>query len=267
MNMSHFIIADGEKPLDIIKPDCGFLSIFRDVGVIGDSLSSGEFESTGDNREVHYHDMYEYSWPNVLGRITGAQWHNYSRGGMTAKEFMNGWADEHGYWEKRQAYIIELGNNDLFVFGQQPGSALDVNPQNPSENPDTFFGWLGKVISKCKALEPDSRIFLVGLLKDKTGPEKDAVVLKVTEEMKKVASMFSYTYVLDMATYGIVYDEATRSKFAMGYHPNAMGYYAFALMVGNYIDYIIRSDFESFKEVPFIGKGLSNAEVKPSRGR
>ena len=53
----------------------------------------------------------------------------------------------------------------------------------------------------------------------------------------------------------------------MGYHPTAMGFFAFALMVGNYIDYIIRSDFESFKEVPFIGKGLSNAEVKPSHGR
>ncbi len=267
MNMKGFIVAEGEKPLDEIKPDCGFLSIFHEVGVIGDSLSSGEFESTDQGGKVVYHDMYEYSWPSILGRITGADWQNYSRGGMTAKEFMTGWADAHGYWKRRQAYVIELGNNDVFVFHQEPGSALDIDPSNPERNPDTFFGWLGRIISKCKSLEPDSRIFLVGLMKDGTSPEKDALAVYMTEELKKAASKFSHTYVLDMATHGILYDGEAREKFAMGYHPNAMGYYAYALMVGNYIDYIVRSDFESFKEVPFIGKGLGNAGVKTRHGR
>ena len=38
--------------LDNIKENCGFAGIFKEIGVIGDSLSSGEFESTGPNGEV-----------------------------------------------------------------------------------------------------------------------------------------------------------------------------------------------------------------------
>ena len=59
-----------------------------------------------------------------------------------------------------------------------------------------------------------------------------------------------------MTTYGPVYDQKMRAYFALGFHPNAMGYHAYALMIGNYIDYIIRSNPALFAEVPFIGTDL-----------
>ncbi len=41
--------------------------------------------------------------------------------------------------------------------------------------------------------------------------------------------------------------------FALGFHPNPMGYYVYAKMVGSYIDYIIRHHMKDFAKVGFIG--------------
>lgn len=261
MNTKIFELQQGEKPLDNIKENCGFAGIFKEIGVIGDSLSSGEFESTGPNGEVLYHDFYEYSWAAILERLTGTKYSNYSRGGMSFKEFYESWADKNNFWQKKQAYIISLGNNDLFVFNQAIGSAKDINLDDPSKNPDTYFGYMGKVISKLKSLQKDARIFLVSLQIDHISKEKDEAAYYVCEEMKKVVKMFSFTYLLDMTHYGPLYDEKAREKFAMGFHPNAMGYYVYALAIGNYIDYIIRENYRDFFEVPFIGTNFRNKNI------
>ena len=79
----------GEKPLDRMVTNGGMTGIFHKIGVIGDSLSSGEFESHGSNG-VSFHDMYEYSWGQVIARDTGAKVFNFSKGGLTAKSFLVG---------------------------------------------------------------------------------------------------------------------------------------------------------------------------------
>ena len=63
MNNKRFEIGASEQPLDIIKETCGFAGVFKQIGVIGDSLASGEFESHDENGNIVYTDMYEYSWP------------------------------------------------------------------------------------------------------------------------------------------------------------------------------------------------------------
>ena len=84
----------------------------------------------------------------------------------------------------------------------------------------------------------------------------------ILEEMKKVLKMYSYTYLIHMTNYVPVYDEKVREKFAMGFHPNAMGYYVYALAIGNYIDYIIMKNYKDFFEIPFIGTNLKNHFIK-----
>jgi hypothetical protein len=83
MDNKWFELGANEQPLDIIKETCGFAGIFKQIGVIGDSLASGEFESHDENGSIVYTDMYEYSWPAVLERITGTKYNNYSRGVTT----------------------------------------------------------------------------------------------------------------------------------------------------------------------------------------
>ena len=260
-------IEEGEKPLDNIKETCGFASILKKVGVIGDSLSSGEFESTDDKGDIIYNDMYEYSWPSILSKLTGSQYLNFSRGGMTFKEFYETRADKNNFWIKCPAYIIFLGNNDLFVYNQKVGSVSDINLLDPSKNPDTYFGYMGKVISKLKSLENGARIFLTSIQIDEMSEERTRVVKYVSEEMKKVVKLYSFTYLIDFTQYLFKYDEEARKKIAMGFHPSPLGYYSLALAFGNYIDYIIRQNPEDFRKMAFVGTDLINTNYPDNFGK
>lgn len=69
MNIYEYMgVGKDEKPLDRIATDGGFTSIFRTIACIGDSLSSGEFESVNSIGDRIYHDFYEYSWGQFIGR-------------------------------------------------------------------------------------------------------------------------------------------------------------------------------------------------------
>ena len=84
MNLYDYLLKPTEKPLDNIPEDGGFSAIFRTIACIGDSLSSGEFESRNPDGSRGYHDMFEYSWGQFIARQIGAKVYNFSRGGMTA---------------------------------------------------------------------------------------------------------------------------------------------------------------------------------------
>lgn len=214
MNNKRFEIGASEQPLDIIKETCGFAGIFKQIGVIGDSLASGEFESHDENGNIVYTDMYEYSWPAVLERITGTKYNNYSRGGMTAREYVQSWADANGFWQWNQAYIIALGNNDSFVFGHPLGSVKDVNADCPQDNDDTFFGNMGKIVSKLKTIEPNARIFVV--TPQLRGEACDNDIRYIASELAKLCDMFEFTYLLDMTAHAPVYDAEMRKSVRVG---------------------------------------------------
>lgn len=71
MDNKWFELGANEQPLDIIKETCGFAGIFKQIGVIGDSLASGEFESHDENGSIVYTDMYEYSCTRCFGAHYG----------------------------------------------------------------------------------------------------------------------------------------------------------------------------------------------------
>ena len=52
MDIRQFLADPEEKPLDRMVTDGGFASIFRTVACVGDSLSSGEFESLDENGKL-----------------------------------------------------------------------------------------------------------------------------------------------------------------------------------------------------------------------
>ena len=124
MDITKYYLGENEKPLDVIKPDGGFFGIFRTVACVGDSLSSGEFESTDENGNKGYHDYYEYSWGQYMARAAGNTVYNFSRGGMSAKWYLDSFGNEICAWDKSkacQAYIFALGVNDLMGHAQSNG--------------------------------------------------------------------------------------------------------------------------------------------------
>ena len=59
MDLEKFLYCENEKPLDRIVFDGGYARVFRTIGCIGDSLSSGEHESSDAEGNHGYHDYYE----------------------------------------------------------------------------------------------------------------------------------------------------------------------------------------------------------------
>ena len=99
MDMNQFLGLDkNEKPLEKIVTDGGYTGIFRTIACVGDSLSSGEFESIDKDGVTNYHDYYDYSWGQYIARIAGCTVKNFSKGGMSAKDYCTGWAEEQGFW-------------------------------------------------------------------------------------------------------------------------------------------------------------------------
>jgi len=259
MDINRFFDNKNEKPLDNLVNDGGFCSILRTVACVGDSLSSGEFEALDENGNKTYHDMFDYSWGQFMARMAGIKVYNFSRGGMTAKEYCESFAQSMGYWDEdkaAQAYIIALGVNDIFNAGQPIGSVDDICTDDYNKNADTFAGHYAKIIQRYKEIQPDAKFFLVTKPKDSRDERRDAAQ-DMTDLLYDLAQLFSNTYVIDLREYGPVYDEKFCKRFFLGGHMNAAGYVLTAKMMVSYIDYIIRHNYDDFSKIGFVGYDIS----------
>ncbi len=257
MNIYEYMgVGENEKPLDRIVTDGGFCGIFRTIGCIGDSLSSGEFESKNADGSRGYHDFYDYSWGQSIGRSCGSKVYNFSRGGMTAEWFLKEYAELCGVWseeKKCQAYIIALGVNDIINQKKEFGSIADICKEDYTKNAQTFAGHYAMIIQKIKKLQPRAKIFLVSTPKEVD--ERDSDRKMIRDFLEELTKFFSRTYLIDLYNYAPIYDADFKEKFFLG-HMTATGYILTARMIESYIDYLIRKNPKDFNQVEFIGTDL-----------
>ena len=250
-----------EKPLERLVTDGGLCGIFRTIGCVGDSLSSGEFESLDEDGNVGYHDLFEYSWGQYIARDCGCRVFNFSRGGMTAKEYMEGFAEANGFWDDDkvcQAYIIALGVNDILGQKQPVGGVGDIDLADWRNNADTFAGYYAAIVQRLKEKQPKARFFFVTMPRDENGspsPEHTAL-------LHELAELFEYSYVIDLDRYAPIYDGDFRRRFYLGGHLSAAGYLFTARMIESYIDFIIRHDMDGFRQIGFVGTEWHNVGHK-----
>lgn len=257
MDLKRYMLDEGERPLDRIVQNGGFCGVFRTIACVGDSLSSGEFQTLdADSGEYRYHDMYEYSWGQYIARMTGAQVYNFSRGGMTAREYCESFADDNGFWDeskKCQCYIIALGVNDLLGQHMALGSIEDIDLDDYEQNKPTFAGYYAKIIQRYKQIQENARFFLVTMPREDEACDGNGIKPAFNELLYKIAELFDNTFVLDLYKYAPVYDREFKKKFYLYGHMNPMGYMLTAKMIASYIDYIIRTDPSKFSQVGLIG--------------
>lgn len=263
MTLNDLIFTDpAELPLQNLVTDGGYCGIFRTIGCVGDSLSSGEFEGTGEDGKSTYHDMFDYSWGQYLARMVGCTVRNFSRGGMTGKEYCESFAAANGFWDPAkacQAYIIALGVNDLYGLKQPVGEMSDICADDPAKNADTFTGWYARIIQQLKAVQPRAKFFFVTMPQQPgNSVEQIALADAHAARLYELAEYFENSYVLDLRKYAPVYDADFNKKFFLSGHMTATGYLLTARMIVSYIDYIIRHDMEAFKQVGFIGTPWAN---------
>ena len=144
---------------------------------------------------------------------------------------------------------MALGVNDVYTKQVELGEISDIDLENPQNNKPTFAGYYAQIIQKLKVKQPDAKFFLVTLpngVPDLKGDEH-------AELLEEMAKLFSNTYVINLRKYSPVYDGEFKKKFFVGGHMNAAGYILTAQMITSYIDYIVRHNFEDFRQVGFIG--------------
>ena len=249
-----------EKPLERIPADGGYCAIFRTIGCVGDSLSSGEFEGTDEKGERTYHDMFEYSWGQFLARMTGSKVYNFSRGGMSAKEYCESFGEANDFWNPDkacEAYIVALGVNDISAIAGgdlEFGSMEDIK-EDYRDNAHTFIGQYAAIIQKLKTIVPKAKFFLMTLPNDPQIRNGDGSRTPYSQRhdafLRELVQRFDNCYLLDLATYGPVYDEEFRSRFFLNGHMNPQGYRLTAQIVESYIDYIIRHNPQDFDQVAY----------------
>ncbi len=266
MDFRDYMLKEGEKPLDKIVDDGGFTAIFRTIAVVGDSLASGEFEGTSNEGGKTYHDMYEYSWGQFIARACGSKVYNFSRGGMTAREYCESWGEANGVWreeKKAQAYIIALGVNDYLIQNQELGSIADIDLNNWLNNKKTIVGYYATIIQRYKEIQPNAKFFFVSMPKAvESAKERNQKAKTYRDMLQMLVEIFDNSYLIDLYEYAPIYDEEFGRFFKLGGHLNPMGYLLTGKMISSYIDWIIRSNPKDFKQVGFIGTPYKNTVEK-----
>ncbi len=240
-----------EKPLDTLPQGISNTAVFRKIAFIGDSLSSGEFESRDKDGNNGYHDFYEYSWGQYIARKNGLTAYNFSRGGMSAKWFIDTFADEKDFWNKdlaAQAYVIALGVNDLNHI--ELGEVEDYKTKK-----ETFARYYAEIIMRYKEIQPRAKFFFVTMPKS-DNDDQNKKALAHRELLYKFSESFDSCYVIDLNEYGPTYDKKFKEHYYLYGHLNASGYILTANMIDSYIDYIVRHNPDDFRRVGFIGTDL-----------
>ena len=248
-----------EKPLDKLVEGYSFTGIFRKVAFVGDSLSSGEFEVFDREGNRYWRDMFAYSWGQFIARKNGFFAYNFSAGGMTAKWYLDEFAQEHGYWDPDkacQAYVIALGVNDLSPKAAQVGTAADITATE-FEGERPFISYYAEIVRKYKEISPDAKFFFVTIPKDNLWLD-DEKTRQMQQVMYALAGHFDNSYVIDLYQYAPAWDEEFRQNYLLNGHMNPMGYVMTAKLIDSYIDYIIRHNGKDFQYIGLIGTNISH---------
>ena len=135
------------------------VKIFRRVGCIGDSYTSGHIQLSGGEVVANNPD---YAWPHYMENLTGNKWDNFGASGSTAKWWVSV-ADSRLYTQvkaegnKCQGYVIGLMINDQGDWSQYAtpvGTIADI-----ATNADTYYAYYYKLIQEVVSVNPSAKIF------------------------------------------------------------------------------------------------------------
>lgn len=146
--------------------DYGSISLFPTIGVIGDSYASGWIQNKSGSG---YTEQRTISWPQIMARKYGIEATNFTYSGLTFGTWLTN--DDYGLPKlqsdsAKDLYLIALGINDQNQ-SYTLGTAADMT-DNPTSNPDTFYGNADKTVYYIKQKAPNSKIIVIGIANPST---------------------------------------------------------------------------------------------------
>ena len=250
-NVKDLVAAQKDTSFKL-EPNGGAFRIFHDIGVIGDSLASGEFEYSKPEGGTGYIDTYPYSWGQCIKRAMGVEVTNYSEGGQTAKTIILSKSPNiTPLWEsKKQCYIVGLGTNDHFHIDEYSkgwGNVdTDIDLNNYNNNADSFVGWYARIIQRVREKMPDCFFFFL--------PNPTILDDNQLQAIKDLAIKFKRCYVVDTSPY----TNEWKIDLKLGFHLDPYGYQLYGDYVMTLISKIIKENEVYFKQVGFIGTPYRN---------
>lgn len=233
-----------KKAGDEKKESINFIPIFHKIGVIGDSLSTGELGISTDNGNV-FIDKYEYSWLSNIARLNGIEHVHYSKGGLTCKTWLSSIYKTNLETEsvKCNAYIIALGTNDSLNKPYPVGSVSDTSGS------ETFCGLYKQIIDLIKTVAPNSAIFCMSLYNNDNWQYTSAIC--------DICELYNNVYYLDYVNKS---DLPLRSSNIIGDyasvgHFSTVGYIRVAENIQRIINEVVSENLDDFK---FFGKDATN---------
>lgn len=184
------------------------LELFKNIGVIGDSYSSGELYVNGN-----FTDYYDISWIQLLARRHGLQATNYSKGGLTAKTWLT---DGKGKTKMdadtpKDLYFVYLGINDslnMTSYTDGIGTKEDIGTEK-----DSFYAKYSTIITDIKIKAPNAKIAIINMHNS---------TKNVFAPINEIAKHFNLP-VLTLANDYSLIKSSYSSEMNQG-HPQALGY-------------------------------------------
>ena len=212
-----------------------YMHLFTNVGIVGDSLSSGEvYKEDGSHT-----DKYQYSWLSNICRDIKAEPHHYSTGGMTTKAWVN--SEYKTQLENEtaeiEAYYIALGTNDKNQTAYALGNAEDVSGF------DSFVGYYKQIIDIIHTKSPNAVIFCVSMY-NRNHTEWSNMI-------KSISDSYEYCYYIDFVNNCddrlLLSDSRIYSSWIENWHYTGIGYIEVASVIEEVTNNAIKDNLPLFR--------------------
>ena len=235
----------GSGNIDIIPVD--FMSMFNKIGMIGDSLASGELTWLDDNPEggtwkpdeqKYYHgvDIYDNAWLSYICKAIDSTPVFYAKGGVTLASWFTDYYATFQTDDPCNAYYIALGTNDVNEPGFTLGTVADATTDN------TYCGKLKKLIEAVHAHAPDAAVFLMTLYGN-VGANPQAVNAIIPD----IADLYSYVYCIDFVNESDITKTVKDNDYTSEYHFTTNGYIRVASNIRKITNDVINTNQTDFK--------------------
>lgn len=210
-----------------------YMYMFDTIGIVGDSLASGEvYPPTGNIPK----DNYKFSWLSSICKKIGATPSHYSKGGMMAKTWYNGdYKTQLLEDTPKNAYYVALGTNDKQYF--QIGNITDTETEN------TFMGWYNTILDTIHSHAPNAVIFCVSLYLN------DQKSNSFSNAIKELSENRDYCYYIDFVNNcdDDLIITSTYTNFIHNWHYTGLGYVRVSNVIRKLTDKVINDNLSNFK--------------------
>ena len=232
--IGSLIELNNKIPDGLTEQPTNYTEIFHTVGIIGDSLASGEiaYQSGGQNVFV---DKYDYSWLSNICRNCGTTPKHYSKGGMMAKTWLEDAGGMKTAFENDtacNAYFIALGTNDR-GHGETLGDITDAS------GVDSFVGYMKEIIGLVHTKAPNAVIFLVSMYSNSSLDQP------WSEMIEAIAGLYDYCYYVDFVGNTSIYT-TSGSPYTSLNHFTTPAYVEVGKTIQKLVNEIVYNNYSDF---------------------